>query len=72
MPIGTFLVKPNHDAAPAFKRLMETMKRRPCNLKCKQRGDDFLVTFEYDVQFDHVWDRFWEDADWIKQHRSSQ
>ena len=46
---------------------METMTSRSTDLEYKQIDDyDFLVTFYQECEFDHVFDRFWDEGDWIR------
>ena len=64
---NSFHIKIDHDTASAFKELMETMTFRSTDLEYKQIDDyDFLVTFYQECEFDHVFDRFWDEGDWIR------
>ena len=67
MIFNSFHIKIDHDAASAFKKLMETMTSRSTDLDYKQIDDyDFLVTFYQECEFDHVFDQFWDEGDWIR------
>ena len=67
MTVKRFHIKlDDHDAAPALNNLLKTMKKN-AGLRYKQLDKcDFLVMFEYEHDFDHVFDRFYDVGDWIR------
>ena len=67
MIFNSLHVKIDHDAASAFKELMETVTSHSTDVECKQISDcDFLVAFHHEHEFDHVFDRFWDEGNWIR------
>ena len=65
MTVGTFHIRVDHDGTFYFKRLMKAMTKNSQDIKCKQISEDnFLVTFYSEHEYDHVWDRWWEDSKW--------
>jgi hypothetical protein len=67
MTKGTFRITVDRDGTPHFKRLMKTMTGNSQDIKYKQIDEDnFLITFYSEHAFDHVWDRWWEDTEWLR------